>query len=114
MSPHKDPEVNREYKRLWYHKNKGRVVSFPRSPRKLLGRTITSHGYVLWAKRNKRYYEHRLVWELYNGPIPSGYVIHHKNSDKTDNKIENLEMLSNSEHTRRHGGGNLRWQVKDR
>jgi len=36
------------------------------------------------------------------GAIPSGYVIHHINGIKNDNRIENLQMMTPSEHTRLH------------
>lgn len=34
--------------------------------------------------------------------VPRGYEIHHKNKDRNDNRIENLEMLSRSEHAKLH------------
>lgn len=34
--------------------------------------------------------------------IPNGYDVHHKNHDHTDNRIENLVVLSKSEHYRYH------------
>ena len=37
--------------------------------------------------------EHRLVWEQHYGPIPPGGVIHHKNGDGRDNRVENLELM---------------------
>lgn len=43
---------------------------------------------------------HRYVWEKEIGKIPDGYDIHHKNEQKWDNRIENLECLPKSEHTR--------------
>lgn len=43
---------------------------------------------------------HRYVWEKEHGAIPFGWDIHHKNEQKTDNRIENLECLPKSEHTR--------------
>lgn len=47
-------------------------------------------------------YEHRVVWEAAHGPIPSNAMIHHKNHDPLDNRLENLEALSRSEHMRTH------------
>lgn len=43
---------------------------------------------------------HRYVWMFYNGEIPFKFEIHHRNENKADNRIENLEMLSKAEHTR--------------
>jgi len=45
---------------------------------------------------------HRKVWIEKYGKIPKGYVIHHKNGNKKDNRIENLECLSFKEHAKRH------------
>lgn len=46
---------------------------------------------------------HRIVWEYNNGAIPEGYDVHHKDKDRTNNQIWNLEMLPESEHCRLHG-----------
>lgn len=40
---------------------------------------------------------HRLVWQLHHGNIPEGRVINHKDGDPTNNRIENLEVVSQSE-----------------
>ena len=46
---------------------------------------------------------HRVVMENTLGrPLCDGEDVHHKNEDKTDNRPENLEVLSKSEHTKRH------------
>lgn len=37
---------------------------------------------------------HRVIWEMHNGPIPSGMEIDHINRVKTDNQIENLRLVS--------------------
>lgn len=64
--------------------------------------TVGKNGYRAMTVMNKRTYEHIIVWEKHNGEIPKGFHIHHKNGDKLDNRIDNLEMMSASEHTRLH------------
>ena len=61
--------------------------------------TIRNTGY--YGRTNaKRSLLHRDMWQFYNGPIPYGWDIHHKNEDKQDNRIENFECLPKAEHTR--------------
>lgn len=55
----------------------------------------------------KRTLMHRYVWEHFNGQIPEGYDIHHKDEDKTNNDISNLECLPKSEHTRLYSKGRI-------
>lgn len=40
---------------------------------------------------------HRLVWQFFNGNIPNGYTINHKNGKKSDNNPTNLEVCTYSE-----------------
>ena len=40
---------------------------------------------------------HRLVWRHFNGPIPAGQTINHKNGNRSDNRPENLELATTSE-----------------
>lgn len=47
--------------------------------------------------KRKNYRMHRLVWEIFNGPIPDGYEVNHINEDKTDNRIDNLNLLIRKE-----------------
>lgn len=66
------------------------------------GRNITNKGYVRIRKFGGYILEHRFVWEQANGPIPEGFQIHHIDGDKTNNKLSNLQLLSNSEHQKLH------------
>ena len=45
---------------------------------------------------------HEAVWRFYFGDIPKGYVIHHRNGIKSDNRIENLQMMTEAEHRAWH------------
>lgn len=48
---------------------------------------------------------HRYVWRHYHGEIPDGFDVHHRNRDRTDNRIENLELISRAEHARKYNTG---------
>lgn len=50
---------------------------------------------------------HRAVWEFYNGEIPEGCHIHHKDGNIDNNDISNLECLTAQEHLSIHGKKNL-------
>ena len=54
------------------------------------------HGYVL---------EHRIVMENYIGRLLTNKeIVHHKNNNGKDNRLENLELFANEfEHKRMHG-----------
>lgn len=59
-------------------------------------------GYPTIWTNNKNTLVHRYVWEKYHGKIPKGYVIHHKDEDKTNFTLENLLLLPNDEHNKHH------------
>jgi len=40
---------------------------------------------------------HRAVWTYFHGRIPDGMVINHKNGNKLDNRLENLECVSHAD-----------------
>lgn len=69
------------------------------------GKTRNHSGYVMvWVAPMHQYqYEHRMVMEKFIGrSLTSDEFVHHKDGNKTNNSIENLEIISNSEHTSLH------------
>ena len=41
--------------------------------------------------------KHRWVWEQANGPVPDGHIISFKNGDRTDCRLDNLELITRAE-----------------
>jgi hypothetical protein len=72
---------------------------------------ISSHGYVKLrvgtdhplADPNGYAYEHLVVWVAAGNRRPAaGQTLHHKNDNKQDNRISNLELLTRSAHNSHH------------
>ena len=75
------------------------------------GKILSSHGYVkvrvgrchALADPNGYAYEHLIVWVGAGNKTPSkDELIHHKNGDKTDNQLENLELKKRDAHNADH------------
>lgn len=63
-------------------------------------------GYYLANKptyQGRRERLHVYVWRYFNGFIPEGYHVHHRDEDKSNNDIENLECIPRFNHLSLHG-----------
>jgi len=54
------------------------------------------------AKKSGYVSKQYIVMEQYSGPILQDEVVHHINEDRTDNRIHNLMLMSDSNHKRHH------------
>lgn len=63
--------------------------------------TKNANGYFSSSRGNGKIL-HRVIWQDNNGSIPDGYVVHHKDENKENNDISNLELKEWGEHTALH------------
>ena len=64
---------------------------------------ISHYGYKIYKHRNIIIHEHRQLIEIFLGrPLKSSEIVHHKNHNRLDNRIENLEVMTKAEHNRHH------------
>lgn len=97
------------YERIYQVSNMGRIKSlerydkrgFKKWPTRILKPAKTPNGYyqVLLAKDGKtiKRYVHHIVTDVFLGPCPPGKERNHKNGNKADNSIDNLEYCTPSE-----------------
>ena len=45
---------------------------------------------------------HQTVWSAAHGPIPPGYHVHHRDEDRANNRLDNLELKWGSDHLADH------------
>ena len=65
---------------------------------------VAPKGYPGKKYRNRYAYEHSVVyWQHHKKIAENGFVIHHKNHNKHDNRIENLELIPAKTHNKEHG-----------
>ena len=66
-----------------------------------------TNGYMMCGVRKhgqngqRSVYVHRFVWECFNGLIPEGKVIDHINNIKDDNRLCNLQMMTQQENCKK-------------
>lgn len=98
-----DPSIWKQYGKTNYGVSKdGKIKNFKTN--NILKGKITKDGYIeycLTIKSSKRsILGHRIVYSTYIGELDSEMVINHKDGNKQNNCIENLEQISRSENVK--------------
>ena len=74
-------------------------------PKWIGGKRTREDGFILIRDtKNKRYLlEHRIIMEKFlKRTLISQELVHHKNGDRTNNRIRNLQIVSRGEHNKIH------------
>lgn len=82
-------------------------------PRDEKGRFVRFSGmqkYKQCQKKGVRKQKHILIWEEYYGKkVPRGHIIHHIDENKKNNSINNLKLITITEHNQLHHRGRTQW-----
>lgn len=57
-------------------------------------------GYRQVSVKPKRVMEHRVIWEMHNGPIPEGMQVDYINHVRDDNRIEKSRLVTGKDNSR--------------
>ena len=86
-----------------YGASKKREIINLKTEKILSRRKNNGNGYLIFVLSNEKlekpnnYYQHRFVYEVFKGMIPSIMEVDHINSCKSDKRIKNLQLLTHKQ-----------------
>lgn len=97
--------MERIFKDVLGYENEYQVSNYAEVINKRTGKIkkeqINNNGYktiILWKDgKPKNRTIHSLVWEAFNGPVPEGYEINHKDERPENNRFDNLNLLTHKQ-----------------
>lgn len=111
----KKGEYWKEYKDGYFFSNFGRAKHVYKNGNEYLLSPYThrTSGKTLVKIHGKAHTVARVVYELFNGPIPKGYNVTHRNKVRTDNAIVNLQLATPRETGLHYGNRNRKAIIYD-
>jgi len=97
----------REDDLYWLNTGTGR----PKRKNGLVGSKI-KHGYRQAHLSDGSYLVHRIIWEMFNGPIPSEMTVDHKDRNPENNNINNLRLATMQQQTRNSRAKGFYWDKR--
>jgi DNA topoisomerase IB len=91
--------VTKPHDKMYNTQHAGKVVG-----------SLDNYGYMVTSLHNKNYKVHRIIWEMHNG-ITNDKVIHHINSNKLDNRLENLALVTSKQNTQKYDASGKGYRV---
>lgn len=82
----------------WIKPQRGRTVG------RRVG-SVNNLGYRQLTYKGVIYLEHRIIWSMFNGPIPKGLEIDHIDRNPGNNELNNLRLVTRSHNQMNKGKG---------
>lgn len=80
-----------------------------RIPKKKKGYYIDPRGYYRYSNSNRLVHRHIAAKHVVKRRLKFGEVVHHKNGNKLDNRISNLQVMTWDAHNKLH---QKQWEKK--
>lgn len=102
----------KDYEGVYQVSNFGNVKSFKKKEHILKKWKRSSYFLVDLWKNGKRDIRsiHHLVYETFNNRQTGGFLVHHKDENKYNNCVDNLELMTYQEHNQHHFCGKAGWK----
>jgi hypothetical protein len=89
------------------------ITSSPNAQRGMKAGYPCKRGYIRITINNRKYLAHRLAWVYMTGEDPGDFEVDHINRNKSDNRFENLRLVSDQANSincgmRRHNTSGVR------
>jgi len=62
---------------------------------------LDSYGYIQLGYCKKMYKAHRVIWAIVHGEFPKGHI-DHINGNRSDNRIQNLRVVTQQQNSHNH------------